>query len=229
MMPWLGYFYKIFQSDVFVFVDDVQFIKKGSSYTNTIQINRRGDIIKLAVPIKRISGETQNINEITYAKNNWQKKILRTLELNYGRCDYYKEHKDFIFDLINTKFDNYSEYNIHFIKEISKKLEFETEFRISSQIDKGEIKDATDRIVKLAKAVNATHFISGRGGDNYQNHDLYKENGIELIYSDFIDFEYKQYKTEEFVKGISIIDAIFNIGFANLKTHFIEIKKGNKQ
>jgi hypothetical protein len=164
-----------------------------------------------------------------YAKNNWQRKIIRSLELNYAKCDYYKTNKEFIFDLINRNSENYSEYNINFITEISKKLDFKTVFEISSQIDKDSIQNATDRIVKLAKSVNATHFISGRGGDNYQDHNLYKENRIELIYSDFIDFPYKQYKSEEFMKGLSIIDAVFNIGFENLKEHFISINAQSKK
>jgi hypothetical protein len=229
MMPWIGYFYKIFQSDIFIFVDDVQFIKSGSSYTNTIRLNERGKPIKLTIPIKRVSGKTENINEIIYAKNNWQRKIIRSLELNYAKCDFYKNNRDFIFELIEKECSNYSEYNIHSIQEISKKLELETEFKISSKIEKRDVKSATDRIVKLAKEVNASHFISGRGGDNYQNHDLYRENKIELIYSDFIDFEYKQYRTEFFVKGLSIIDAIFNIGFDNLKLHFEEIKNDSSK
>ena len=28
-IPWLGYFYKIYESDIFVFLDDVQFSNKG--------------------------------------------------------------------------------------------------------------------------------------------------------------------------------------------------------
>jgi len=223
LMPWIGYFYKIFQSDVFIFVDDVQFTKSGSSYTNSVRFNERGKPIKLTVPIKRASGKTENINEILYAKNNWQRKIIRSLELNYAKCDYYKANKDFIFNLINSEVNSYSEYNINFIIEISKKLDFKTEFRISSKINKYLVENATDRIVKLAKAVDATHFLSGRGGDNYQDHNLYVVNNIELIYSDFSDFEYKQYKSENFIKGLSIIDAIFNIGFENLREHFISM------
>ena len=229
MMPWIGYFYKIFQSDIFILVDDIQFIKSGASYTNSVSFNERGKAIKLTVPIKRVKGITQNINEITPLDDAWQRKYKKRVELAYCKCDYYKEEKEFIFNLISTPASNFSQYNIHFIQEISKRLNLDTKIKISSEIHIETIESATNRIIKLVKAVDATHYISGRGGDNYQEHNLYKENGIELIYSNFIDFEYKQYRTQKFVKGLSIIDAIFNIGFENLKSHFEEIAYENSK
>jgi len=225
MMPWIGYFYKIFQSDIFILVDDIQFIKSGSSYTNSVTFNERGKTVKLTVPIKRIKGKTQNINELFPVDNDWKRRYTKRIELAYARCDYYKQERDFIFELINNPTDNHSIYNINFIKEITKRLNIETELKISSDMNIIGIKNATDRIIKLAKAVNATQYISGRGGDKYQDHELYKNNGIELIYSNFIDFEYKQYRTDHFIKGLSIIDAIFNIGFENLRLHFEEMYK----
>jgi len=231
MMPWIGYFYKIFQSDIFILVDDIQFIKSGSSYTNSVNFNERGKTIKLTVPIKRVKGgATQNINEITPLNDEWKRKYKKRIELAYCKCRYYKEEKDFIFDLIMKPSLGLSDYNIHFIKEISKRLELSADIKISSEMNiQDNIENATDRIVKLAKAVSATHYISGRGGNNYQNHELYKKNNIKLIYSNFIDFEYEQYRTKEFVKGLSIIDAIFNIGFENLKAHFKEIAYENSK
>jgi hypothetical protein len=229
MMPWIGYFYKIFQSDIFILVDDIQFIKTGSSYTNSVSFNERGKTIKLTVPIKRVKGVTQNINEITPLDNEWKRKYKKRIELAYCKCKYYKEEKEFIFDLITNHSSNHSQYNIHFIKEISRRLELSTEIKISSQMNLEEIDSATDRIIKLAKSVDGTHYISGRGGNNYQNHKLYEDNALKLIYSNFIDFEYEQYRTQEFVKGLSIIDAIFNIGFENLKSHFKEIAYENSK
>jgi hypothetical protein len=223
MMPWIGYFYKIFQSDIFVLVDDIQFIKSGSSYTNSVSFNERGKTIKLTVPIKRVKGTTQNINEIVPIDDSWKRKYKKRIELAYCKCEYYIQERDFIFSLITYEAKTHSEYNINFIKKIVERLNISTEIIISSDMNIGEIRDATDRIIKIAKALNATSYISGRGGDKYQNHKLYQESGIELIYSNFIDFEYKQYRTEKFVKGLSIIDAIFNIGFENLKLKFEEI------
>ena len=49
-MPWLGYFYKIYKSDVFIFLDDVQFTKTGSSYINRVNVNMNGESKYLTVP-----------------------------------------------------------------------------------------------------------------------------------------------------------------------------------
>ena len=223
MMPWIGYFYKIFQSDVFILVDDIQFIKTGSSYTNSVSFNERGETIKLTVPIKRVKGETQNINETTPVDHDWKRKYKKRIELAYCKCDYYQEEKDFIFKLITNPTNNHAQYNIHFIKEIAKRLNISTEIVVSSSLNVEKIENATDRIIKLANAVDATHYISGRGGDKYQNQKLFSNNNIELTYSNFIDFEYKQYRTKTFIKGLTIIDAIFNIGFKNLQLKFEEI------
>ncbi len=224
ILPWIGYFYKIFQSDVFILVDDIQFIKSGSSYTNSFSINERGKSIKLTIPIKRVKGVTQNINEIYPINNEWKRKYKKRIELAYCKCPYYKEEKDFIFELLSTPIENQSKYNIHLIKEITKRLDITTKIEISSLMESTYISNPTERIIQLAKLANATSYISGRGGDNYQEHKLFRENNIKLIYSNFIDFEYPQYRTQNFVKGLSIIDAIFNIGFKNLKKQFEEMK-----
>ncbi len=229
ILPWIGYFYKIYQSNVFILVDDIQFIKSGSSYTNSFSINERGKSIKLTIPIKRIKGVTQNINEIYPIDLQWKRKYKKRIELAYCKCPYYKEEKDFIFNLLSSPITNQSEYNIHIIKEIAKKLNIKTKIKISSLMENTPVSNPTERIIQLAKLVNATSYISGRGGDNYQEHKLFKENNIKLTYSNFIDFEYPQHKTQKFVKGLSIIDAIFNIGFKNLQKKFEEMHYENSK
>ena len=213
-MPWLGYFYKIFQSDTFIFLDDVQFQKTGASYTNRVSINMNGQSSYITVPIKRKNG-TWNINETEFANQNWKKKIIGTLQANYAKAPFFKENKDLIFDLISFKANNLADYNINFIIQISKKLEFDTKFVKSS--DYNIYSRLTQRLIDLIKKVEGDTYLSGSGGDNYQDKESFDKNNIKLIYNTMPKYKYTQFRTDEFIAGLSIIDAIFNIGFKNLK------------
>jgi len=212
-MPWLGYFYKIAQSDIFIFLDDVQFIKTGSSYTNRVSLNLSGESQYMTIPVKRVSG-VQNINQTQVLDQKWKKKLLGSLQANYAKAPYFKEHKEFVFQLINFEADNLASYNIHFIEEISKRLNLTTTFFKSSEFQIEST--STQRLVELITKVNGNIYLSGDGGDNYQEHKLYEEAHIELIYNKMPKFQYDQVKTESFIGGLSIVDAIFNIGFDNL-------------
>ena len=222
-MPWLGYFYKIWQSDVFIFLDDVQFQKTGASYTNRVSININGQSSYLTIPIKRDSG-VSSINEVKFLNEKWKKKVIGSLQANYGKSKFFKENKDFIFELVNFSSDNLAEYNINFIKHISHKLEIDTLFVKSSEFDISST--STQRLIALIKKVEGTVYLSGSGGDNYQEHRLYADEKIELIYNKMPKFEYHQIKTDEFIGGLSILDAIFNIGF-DVLTQSLFQKKTN--
>lgn len=212
-MPWIGYFYKIYTADKFIFLDNVQIQKPGASYTNRVGILTGGNIKHLTVPIKRGPGFS-NINETEYVNDKWKKKMISTLQGSYARSSYFKINKDFIFELINFEADNLADYNMNFVKAIVKKLDFDTVFFNSSQF---EIKSvSTERLIDLTNAVDGNIYLSGSGGDHYQDHDLYEKSEIKLIYNDVPDFQYEQIKSDLFTPGLSIVDAIFNIGFDNL-------------
>ncbi len=213
-MPWLGYFYKAYQSDKFIFLDDVQFIKTGSNYTNRISLVLSGEENHITIPIKRGSG-VQNINETEMLNEKWKKKLLGSLQANYAKTPYFKEHKEMIFELINFNTTNLASYNINFIEHIAELLRFKTQF-IKSSTFKIET-ESTQRLIELLHHVDATTYLSGSGGDNYQDTKLYAQHNIKLLYSKLPTFKHKQYQTDKFIEGTSIIDAIFNIGLNNLK------------
>jgi hypothetical protein len=220
-MPWLGYFYKIKQSDIFIFLDDVQFQKTGASYTNRVSININGDGAYLTVPVKRREG-TWNINKTKFLNNKWKKKVIGSIQANYAKSPFFKENKEFICNLIEYEAENIAEYNINFILEISKKLDFNIQFKKSSDFD--ITTTSTQRLIDLIKKVDGNIYLSGSGGDNYQDKEMYNTENIKLIYNKFPKIKYQQLKTDEFIGGLSIIDAIFNIGFEKLKELFNEVQ-----
>jgi len=224
-MPWLGYFYKIWQSDVFIFLDDVQFIKTGSSYTNRVSINIHGQNQYITIPIKRGSG-VQNINQTNFLNEKWKKKLITTLQSNYAKSPYFNENKEFIFALINFEADNLADYNMHFIQKISEKMNFNTQFVKSSKFHIHT--KSTQRLIELINSVNGKVYLSGAGGDEYQEHNVYKNEKIEVRYNKMPIFEYPQPKGEIFIEGLSIIDALFNVGFQKLQSHLFHKDKDKK-
>jgi len=212
--PWLGYFYKIAQSDVFIFLDDVQIQKKGASYSNRVTILGNGTTQYLTVPIKKGKGIT-NINETTFFKSNWNNKAVKTIEANYGKSNFFKKNFPFIKELFMFKTDSLSEFNINFITGICKKLDIKTTLKISSEFSINSA--STERLISLIKLVEGNVYISGKGGDKYQEHTKFEDADIDLIYNESNLFEYPQHKSVEFVNGLSIIDAIFNIDFDGIK------------
>jgi len=217
LMPWLGYFYKMFKSDIFIFLDDVQIQKTGASYTNRVSINANGKAQFLTIPIKRESG-TININETKFIDKRWKKKIIGNLQNNYAKAQYFKENRDFIFELINYETSNLADYNMNFITNIAKKLNFDTKIVKSSNYN---IKTtSTQRLIDLLKVLNGNVYLSGGGGDKYQDQQMYENNGIELRYNNFKPFPYEQFKSNGFVAGLSVVDAVFNIGFEDLSKRF---------
>jgi len=224
-MPWLGYFYKVFQSDIFIYLDDVQFQKTGASYINRVGININGNNSYFTVPAKRDSG-LHKINETRFMDEKWKKKIIGTLQGNYGKAIFFKKNKEFIFELINYKAEDFATYNIHFIASIVKELSLPTKLIRSSDLN--VIGTSTERLINLIQKVKGDVYLSGVGGDNYQDSNMFKDKNIRLIYNKMPKFEYSQIKTAEFVGGLSIVDAIFNIGFEDLKCNFF-IKSQNAQ
>ncbi len=88
IFPYIGYFQLIHSADVFVFYDDVHFIKKGWINRNQILLNQ--EAFKFTIPL---IGASQNklINEIdVFWESNFDKKLLQQIEQSYRNAPHFK-------------------------------------------------------------------------------------------------------------------------------------------
>ena len=75
-LPWLGFFKKMMNSEIFVFLDDAQFTKKG--WKNRNQIRTKDGMTLLSIPVHAHS--YPKINEITIDNNkNWSKRHKKSI------------------------------------------------------------------------------------------------------------------------------------------------------
>jgi hypothetical protein len=208
--PWLGYFRKIAIADVFVFLDDVQFSK--GSYTNRVKISAEGQPRWLTVPVSFAFGDP--INGVRFGDESWTAAHLSRLHSAYRGAPAF----DAVWPAIAAIYeklsgDNLASVNIDMITKLAESLGLATRFLRSSDIEVSDAR-ADDRLVAIVAALApGGTYLSGKGGAGYQDPEKYAQAGIELRYAEYAALPYPQQGSAEFVPGLSVLDAVFNLGW----------------
>ena len=90
----------------------------------------------------------------------------------------------------------------HLNIEIDSKLVLSSEY--SFQTSSNEL------LIDLTKATKCNTYMAGGGASEYQDISMFEKKGLNFLYQNFEHPIYKQSNTKEFIKGLSIIDYIFN-------------------
>lgn len=206
-IPWLGYFFKIFQSDVFVFLDDVQFSNEGMQ--NYHYIKTPQGPFRLRIPVESKFGD--NINRVrTKDELNWKSKHLKTMEMNYKKAPYFDEIFSDYSGLLEINFSNLAEFDAHIINFICKKFGFEKKFVRSSDLNIDKSRE--EKVLEICTALNGDIYYSGTGAKAYQDPKNFEQKGVQLLYSVFTPFEYPQL-WGNFQTNVTVIDYLMNCGY----------------
>ena len=216
--PWLGYFEKIARADVFVFLDHVQFPKTGSgTWINRVELLSQGEAKWSSAAIDRDFAGTRPITQMQFSENHlWRKKIVKTLEANYGRHPFFGETMAAIEPLILNCEPNVAEYNIKAVIEIANILGLNVKkFRRSSQL---QVEGSSNELLcALTLATGGDTYMCGGGASGYQDESVFKTSGVKLHFQNFQHPKYSQRRQQTFVPGLSIIDALMNLGFSGVQ------------
>lgn len=213
--PWLGYFDKIFRSDVFVILDDVQYPKKGGSWSNRVKILISSEPNWITVPIIRSFNGTRNINEIEIDNSkSWNSKLLKSIELNYKKAPYFDDIFPITEDLLANPGNVLAELNLKIIYKICSTIGLKTEHFVTASSIKTE-GSSTDLLISIVNQTGCNAYMCGGGAVKYQEDEKFEKAGIKLIYQNFKHPVYKQFNTAEFRPGLSVIDVLMNCGAEN--------------
>jgi hypothetical protein len=206
-LPWLGFFKKMMNVELFVFLDDVQFRKKGWQNRNRIRINDGTTL--LSIPVHTHS--YPKINEVTIDnEKNWSIRHKKSILYNYARAPYFDEIKDFIESIFEKKFQYLVNLNTEIIKFIMNELEIKSKIVFSSELEIS--KKGSDRVLDICKAVGADHYITGTfWAESNLRVEEFKKSNIDVEFQKFQHPIYKQIHGE-FIPEMSIIDLLFNEG-----------------
>ena len=207
-LPWLGFFHKLTLGDIYMIVDNVQFKKK--HFENRNRISTRNGALWITVPVHTQGRFEQHINQVAIDnRSNWQRKILKSIELNYAKTPYFSEYWPFFAQVIGQERHNLAELNEELIRGCLGFLGIKVDVVKSSEL--GIVEQGTDLIVEMCKSVGATTYVSGQSGRDYLDEVSVAQAGIELIYQQFTHPTYQQMRTP-FLPQMSVIDLLFNAG-----------------
>ena len=208
-IPYIGYFYKMFQSEKFVYLDDAQYSNDNMHNWNKIK-TPQGEL-RLKIPVENHLGDP--INKVrTKDELGWKTKQLKTIEMNYSKAPYFREIFPLFSELLLAQYSNIADMNIAINTWIAKSFDFKTQFYKSSEMNINTNRE--ERVIDICVSLGADTYISGHGASVYQKKEHFACRGVELVYTDYFPIEYsQQWKKIVFCPNMSILDYIFNCGF----------------
>ncbi|MCM8537808.1 MAG: WbqC family protein [Lentisphaeraceae bacterium] len=210
--PWLGYFSKIINADLFVILDHVQLTKKGGNWFNRVAISNQNESQWITVPISRSYHGFKSVKDISMTQNIiWRKKLIKKLSQEYNKTPFFDSLFPVIKSLIQYETDNLYQFNLNSLQKITSMLGIPQEKIIFSSAMNLQT-NSTQMLIDIVKNVGGSTYMCGGGTSSYQDDQLFAKEGIELVYQNFNHPEYPQQNTREFLKGLSILDALFNLG-----------------
>jgi len=210
-LPWLPYYLKIEQSDVFIILDTVDFQKNGLQNRN--QIKTAQGAYWLTAPVHQQLG--QKIIDVRIDNSTaWRRKHWQTIQHNYGKTQPFKSYQSELESIYMRAWVGLCDLNIEIMMTMMRWLKIKTPILRSSEMNANGT--ASDLILNLCLEVGASHYLSGRGGENYLNPEAFQNAGVEIVYkASVLPEAYPQLNPQAgFINYVSALDILLNCGNA---------------
>ena len=206
-LPWLGFFKKMIQCDIFVFYDDVQFKRKDFQNRNNIRTHDGSTL--LTVPVK--SKLESLIKDVKIDNTQrWSKKHVNSIHSNYTKSGYFEKYFSKLEKIYNKEFSTLVELNVEIIKFINKELKIKNKILFSSELNIHG--NSAEKILKICEVLNADTYITGTiWASKHLIINDFKNKNIEIKFQNLIHPIYNQCHTP-FLPKMSTIDLLFNEG-----------------
>lgn len=207
IFPYIGYYQLMSAVDVFVILDDVNFIMRGWINRNNILVNGKANLFSIS-----LDHPSQN-KLICETKLKFPQKerdsLLKTVQLAYKKAPFFNYFYPVFEEIINYENDDLTSYLHNSIEKTCHYAEIQTKILLSSKIEKNNNLKSENRIIEICKKMNTKIYINPSGGKSlYVQQNFQKEN-IELNFINtlFEKIRYKQFNNS-FTENLSFIDIL---------------------
>lgn len=216
-LPWLGLFHKIALCDVFVFMDDVQYLKQ--DWNNRNRVKGSQGAFWLTVPVQLKKSVSLMLKDIILTdepwdnKNHWQRAHWKSIQSSYARAPYWDDYAGQLEAIyLDKPWTHLSDLNEAMLKLLLKFLGMDVEMVKGSQMQFSGKK--SDLVLDHCRKLNGDFCVLGTHGRGYLDEASFSRNNIGFHYQDYNHPVYPQ-KFGGFEPHLSVIDLLFNCGPAS--------------
>ena len=227
-LPWLGFFHKWKNADVFVLLDEVQLVRR--TYLTRVQILERGSQASINVPVKHTGTQNISIRNALIDQSQWRPgKLISRLQYAYGKSPYWAELEPGLTSILMQSHEGLFHLNQALIMWLGVEwLQLSAE-KVSLQSELGGTGQQSDLMISLTRKAGGTTYLSGGhepsattenpvGAAAYNDPEAYAMASIELLYQNFSPFPYDQ-GGHPYVSGLSVLDALAWLGPEGTRAH----------
>jgi hypothetical protein len=213
-LPWLGYFDRMVNADLFVLLDHVQFERR--NYQNRTVIRLEDEARWLTVPVVQVSQkerivEKQVDNSQGDGARGWGPKSFMTLRYAYRKAPYFETYAPRLREILEARWEKLVDLNIATLDFVRDALEIRTPMVRSSELPvEGQ---RSGLLLDICRKVGASAFLGGMGGSrDYLDKEAFAAAGMGVEWQDFRPPQYPQCGAGPFLPGLSALDLLFNCG-----------------
>lgn len=181
LLPYIGYWELYAAADLFVVLDDVQFVRRGWVNRNRLRSDRPGLVwAYLTVPVTKARRETPISDIMMRLHSGWGQELSRRIVHLYGRdaleCDLVQD----LISLPSRSNQTLLPALLRLLSRTSAILQLETPVVLASEIDPKPKAVGQQRLIDLVLGVNGSEYLNLPGGQRLYDPNAFSEFGIEL-------------------------------------------------
>lgn len=208
-LPWLGFFDKLVNSDIVIFYDTAQFVKRGEAFHNRNKIRTPNGWMWLTIPV--IAPLGTEIKDVRINNTlNWREKHWKSIVHSYRKAKFFDQYEHIFEEIYSKDWGYLCDFNIVIIRKIIEILGIKIDVMLASELGETNL-NATDELLWYCKKVKATTYLSGAFGKDYLDISEFEKEGIKVLFQDFKHPIYRQ-AYNPFIPNMSSIDLLFNYG-----------------
>ena len=206
--PYIGYFSLIRNTDQFILLDTIQFIRHGWIERNRI-LNQQEGWIYFKVPLIKENGRSTLINEIRIDNHqNWKQKIIAQMQSYKKIAPYYNNVMEMLNELFSHEFNDMVSLNKASLEKVFNFLGLDIHVQVFSGMNLNieQPKERDEWALNICKAIGGVNeYWNPPGGQTFFDRQKYLKAGIDIKFMTQIIAPYSQHRPT-FEPRLSIID-----------------------